>query len=90
MNPVSGVALYLIIWFMTLFVILPIRLTTQAEEGERVPGTPASAPVNPPMKRKFKLVTIWASIVWLIVAAFIIFDIITLDDIARWTRSPDA
>jgi len=90
MNPVSGIALYLVIWFMTLFVILPIKLTTQTEQGERVPGTPGSAPVDPPMRRKFKMVTIWASVVWAVIAVFIIFDIITLDDVARWTRNPNS
>lgn len=87
MNPVSGAALYMIIWFMTLFVILPIRLTTQAEDGARVPGTPGSAPTNPAIRRKLKLVTLWASLVWLMVAMVIIFDIVTLDDIDTWTRA---
>lgn len=87
MNPVSGIALYLVIWFMVLFVILPIRLTTQAEQGERVEGTPGSAPVNPDMRRKFKLVTIWASVVWIVIAGIIISGVITLDDVARWTRN---
>jgi len=87
MNPVSAIALYLVIWFMTLLVILPMRLTTQTETGERVPGTPGSAPSDINMKRKFKLVTIWACVVWGVLAVIIIFDVITLDDISRWTRS---
>ena len=45
MTVVSAFVLWVIIWFLTLFVVLPIGLTTQEEAGEVVPGTPAGAPV---------------------------------------------
>ena len=44
MTIVSGIVLYAIIWFMTLFVILPFRLKSQGDEGDTTPGTHASAP----------------------------------------------
>ncbi len=36
----SAMVLFAVIWFATLFLILPIRLKTQAEAGDIVPGTP--------------------------------------------------
>ncbi|MDI7864372.1 DUF1467 family protein [Rhizobiaceae bacterium n13] len=40
----SVFAVYFIIWWITLFAILPIGLRTQAEDDEIVPGTVESAP----------------------------------------------
>jgi predicted secreted protein len=39
-----AVAVYLCIWFITLFAVLPFGVRTQDEAGEVVPGTPESAP----------------------------------------------
>ncbi len=86
MNPVAAVILYLIVWFMCLFIILPLRLTSQKEAGERVPGTPASAPVDPMLKKKFIWVTIVATGVWLVIVATIISHVITLEDIDVFNR----
>jgi predicted secreted protein len=42
-----AIALYFVIWWTTLFAILPIGVRTQGEAGDVVPGTPRSAPVRP-------------------------------------------
>jgi predicted secreted protein len=60
MGPVSAIVLYLVIWFMVLFVVLPLRLETQGERGEVEPGTPEGAPANLDMWKKARLVT-WVS-----------------------------
>lgn len=39
-------AVYFVIWWMTLFVVLPFGLRTQADENEVVPGTTESAPAR--------------------------------------------
>lgn len=39
-------AVYFIIWWITLFAVLPFGLRTQAEENEVVPGTVPSAPAR--------------------------------------------
>jgi predicted secreted protein len=86
MNPVSGAVLYAVIWFMTLFVILPLRITSQDEDGNVVPGTPGSAPVDPKLKKKFIWVTIVATAIFIPVAATIIFGWITVEDIDFFNR----
>ena len=40
----SAFAVYFIVWWTVLFIVLPIGLRTQAEEGEVALGTVASAP----------------------------------------------
>lgn len=44
MTIISALAVYFVIWWLTLFAILPIGLRTQAEDEEVVLGTVASAP----------------------------------------------
>ncbi len=47
MSTPLAIALYFVIWWTTLFAVLPIGVRTQGEAGEVVPGTPESAPVKP-------------------------------------------
>ena len=42
----SYLAVYFIIWWMTLFAVQPFGLKTQAEAEEVVPGTVESAPAR--------------------------------------------
>lgn len=42
----SFFAIYFVIWWITLFAVLPIGMRTQEEEGEIVPGTVGSAPAR--------------------------------------------
>eukprot|EP01035_Chromulina_nebulosa_P052490 gene52490-71592_t len=42
----SGFAVYFVIWWLTLFVVLPFGLRTQGEEQSVVPGTVESAPAR--------------------------------------------
>ncbi len=86
MNIVTGIVLYAIIWFMTLFLILPIRMTTQADVGQRVEGTHASAPETTHLKRRVVITTLVAAVIWAITAWIIIWDVITLEDIDLFTR----
>ena len=57
------VAMYFVIWWICLFAILPLRVRTQGEAGEVVPGTPASAPARPELLLKAGLTTVVAAIV---------------------------
>lgn len=59
MTFLTGFAIYFIIWWVTLFVILPIGVRTQAEEQDVTLGTTESAPLKLRMGRKL----IWTSIV---------------------------
>ena len=42
----STFAVYFVIWWLTLFIVLPIGMRSQQEEGEVVLGTVASAPAK--------------------------------------------
>ncbi|HLP68793.1 MAG TPA: DUF1467 family protein, partial [Rhizobium sp.] len=46
MTFVSAFAVYFIIWWITLFAVLPIGMRTQDEEKDVVPGSVGSAPAR--------------------------------------------
>lgn len=87
MGIVSGIVLFAVVWFMVLFIVLPIRLETQGDVGERVEGTHAGSPASGfSMKRKLRIVTIVAVPVWAVIAAVIIWGDISVRDIDLFNR----
>ena len=61
MNLELSLAIYVIVWWVVLFTVLPMGQVSHAEAGVEAPGggDPAS-PVNPRLKRKF-ITTTWVS-----------------------------
>ena len=86
MSIMSAIALYGILWFLTMFIVLPIRLKTQGDAGQVEPGTHASAPADIQMLAKMKLVTLIAAAAFVVVATIIWSEVITFDMIERVTR----
>ena len=86
MGVVTGIVLYAIIWFMTLFIVLQVGVRSQSDVGERVEGTHGSAPVDPQLARRFIVTSIAAAVVWVVVAGIIISGVVTIEDIDLFTR----
>nr|WP_321482962.1 DUF1467 family protein [uncultured Cohaesibacter sp.] len=61
MSLVSGLAVYFIIWWLSLFIVLPFGVRTQAEEQNQRLGTTASAPAKAMMIRKAVATSILAT-----------------------------
>ena len=80
MSITAAFVLYAVVWFMLFLMILPLRLKTQADTGEIVPGTHASAPENPNIKRKVKITSLIALVIWGIIATIILTGAITVRD----------
>lgn len=80
MSIVSAIVLYAVVWFMTMFVVLPINLRTQGDEGEIVPGTQAGAPANFNVRKTMWKVTLWATPVYIIIAGTILSGVISVSD----------
>jgi predicted secreted protein len=64
MDIVSGIAIYLVIWWVALFCVLPWGFTCQ-ENPE--PGHAASAPANPRLGLKFLVTSGISAIIWLVI-----------------------
>ena len=86
MSITGAIVLFAVIWFVTLLVVLPIGLRTQEEEGEVVPGTPASAPADARIGRKLFWTTVVAIALWAPLCAFILWGGVTVRDIDFWGR----
>ena len=82
----SALVLLAVIWFVVLFVVLPLRLTTQGDVGRVVPGTHASSPEGLKLRRKFLVTTFAALVLWAAVCAVIVSGVITVRDIDVFNR----
>jgi predicted secreted protein len=82
----SAIVLYAVIWFMVMFVVLPIRLRTQGDEGKVVPGTQAGAPANFNLKRTALIVSAVAFVVWAIIFVVIVSGTWTIRDLDWFGR----
>jgi len=86
MGVTTGIVLFMVIWFMVLFVVLPIRIRTQGDLGQVVPGTHAGSPEHHHLKKKAWITTGIAAVIWVIVAGTLISGAITLRDIDMFDR----
>ena len=84
MSITAGAVLFVVIWFLTMFVVLPIILRTQGEAGEVVPGTHEGAPANFRLGRTVLIVTGLAVVIWAAVAWVILSGLITVEDLDTW------
>lgn len=84
MGFVSGLVLFAVVWSMTFLISLPIRVETQGDLGDIVPGTHAGAPQNHHLKKKALWTTLIAAIIWAGLAAIILSEAISVDDLERW------
>ncbi|MDA0721139.1 MAG: DUF1467 family protein [Proteobacteria bacterium] len=82
----SGIILFMVIWSMVFFIVLPLRMVSQGDVGEIVPGTHASAPADAQIGRKAKITTYWALPLWCIITAVILSGVISVRDIDVFDR----
>lgn len=86
MGITSAIVLFAVVWFMTFFIVLPLRNETQGDAGEVVPGTHKSAPANPDIGRKARITTYWAVPIWAVLAFVILSGWITVRDLDWFNR----
>lgn len=69
----GAVALYFVVWWTLLFVILPIRNQAETDPALVVPGQDPGAPATPRLREKALWTTLLASVVFL--AAIPVFEL---------------
>jgi predicted secreted protein len=82
MQVTTAIAIYFLIWWITLFAVLPWGVTAQGEDSP--PGTDPGAPKVPRLLYKLLWTTIVSTVIFAICAVLYIYRIVTLDDLARW------
>ncbi|MEX3009321.1 DUF1467 family protein [Hoeflea sp. TYP-13] len=83
MTFLTAFAVYFIIWWITLFAILPIGVRTQAEESDVTLGTAESAPLKLQMRKKLILTSLVAAAIFGVYYAATVFFGFTVDSIPR-------
>jgi predicted secreted protein len=79
----TGFAIYFIIWWVTLFAVLPIGVRTQAEDGNVTLGTTESAPAVANLGRKVILTSIIAGVIYAVYHVLTVSLGLSVDSIPR-------
>jgi predicted secreted protein len=82
MQVTTAIAIYFLIWWITLFAVLPWGVTAQGSDSP--PGTDPGAPVVPRLVHKLVWTTIVSTVIFAILAVLYIKRLVTLDDLSSW------
>lgn len=88
MTIAAALAIYFIIWWLTLFAVLPFGIRSQIEAGTVVPGSDAGAPARPGLATKVLWTTVVSGILFALYYANYVTGFITLEDLPAFLRGP--
>lgn len=86
MNLTGGIVLFASLWFLTLFVVMPIGQQSQADAGDVIPGTHAGAPAGVNWRRKLLWTTGITALLWAVIAYLILGGVVSRADISQLDR----
>ena len=67
-NLTGALALYFLVWWTTLFAVLPFGVRSQAEAGDVTPGSDPGAPALPALGEKAVWTSLAATLVFTLIA----------------------
>ena len=67
----GGIALFFVVWWLLLFVVLPFGARSQADAGEVTAGTEPGAPAMPALREKAIWTTLAAATLFLAIAVWL-------------------
>lgn len=89
MNPASAIAIYFIIWWLVLFLVLPFGIRNSHESGVTVDeGHEPGAPTNPRIWQKALFTTILATVVFTLFYYAKTRGYLTLDNLPYYDTMP--
>jgi predicted secreted protein len=84
----TAIAIYFLIWWLTLFAVLPWGVRSQHEGEGMVPGTDPGAPVIPRLWWKLLWTTLVSAVIFAILYLVYTSKLVTLEDMMRWMGMP--
>ena len=81
MSVVSSLAIYFVIWWLVLFVVLPFGVRSQHESDHVTLGTDHGAPHEPLLVKKAIATTLIAGVVFSVVYLYFGYFGMTLEDL---------
>lgn len=85
MGWLTGFFIYVVVWWIVLFAVLPWGVRTP-EEPE--PGMASSAPVKPRILFKFAMTSVVSLVIWGAIVALIQSDLISFREMAKTMGGP--
>jgi predicted secreted protein len=85
MTLATGIAMYLVIWWIVLFAVLPFGVKPAADPGR---GQMGGAPEKPMMGKKVLWTSVLAAAVWLLIFAIVQSDLLPVRDALQLPPSP--
>jgi predicted secreted protein len=89
MTITAALVMYAVTWFMTFFVVLPLRNISQSDTDHVEPGTPPGAPADEIVGQKARLTTLIATPIWAVICGVILSGWITIADLDWFNRMAD-
>jgi predicted secreted protein len=77
----TALAIFFLIWWITLFAVLPWGIRSQHEDGEMAPGTDPGAPVHFRLGWKLLWTTLVASVLFAVFYTVYSRHLVTLDEL---------
>jgi predicted secreted protein len=81
MSVTTALAIYFIIWWVTLFAVLPWGVRSQAESGEIARGTDPGAPAIPRVQAKLLWTTVVSGGVFALLYLIYVNRLVSLEDL---------
>jgi predicted secreted protein len=83
MSTTTAFAVFFLIWWVTLFAVLPWGVSSQHESGEVVPGTDPGAPLVPRLGRKLIWTTLVTCVVYGVLYVAYKDRLLTMDEVLK-------
>lgn len=84
MSITGAIVLYATLWFLCLFLMLPIGHRSQDDAGSIVPGTHAGAPADAMLVKKAVWATVLSGAIFAVLAYVILAGIVTRADVTSF------
>jgi predicted secreted protein len=67
---VAWAAIYVVVWWIVIFAVLPLGVRSQHEAGEVTPGSEPGAPVAPQLLTKAAITSVVSAIIVVLIYVF--------------------
>ncbi len=85
MGIAGSIVVFVVIWWMIFFMVLPFGVRSQWEDDAVEAGTDPGAPVTTGLGKKALVTTGITIVLWAIVWAVVYFDLIVLGENLNWS-----
>ena len=79
MGVTGSIIVYVLIWWIIFFSVLPVGIQTNKEKfKEKIEGIDPGAPINPKIGKKFLITTLITSIIFIVIYYLVKFNLLNL------------